>query len=464
MRQSSRVITVMLLASALAAAMAASAWAKDAVYPGAKARELVIERGFSPEAANCIKCHSTKMPGVVEGWKTSRMSHAGISCYDCHVVESASPMASQCEGLKGTKTYISAMVSSKTCSRCHPQEVEQFLKSGHAELSSAAVMEPKNAGLLKLQFHYEGAGFMTAQKFEWNTGTPKGATPEQIAPRASGCQMCHGTTVELGPDNKPINNTWPGGVGTRYPDGSIGTCTVCHTRHKFSIADARKPEACGACHLGPDHPNIEIYSESKHGQNYLMHGDEWTFDSPPETWEPGDYTAPTCAVCHMSGIGELTTTHNVQERLKWDLMHTKSVVRSKERGDGVAGEANMKKVCANCHGPTHIAAQRSVLDDAVGLYNIYWDKAMAMQNDLKEKKLLGADPWQDGFQELAYYLWHHTGRRARQGAAMNAPDYAHWHGFFQVFQVYQDMEAIYKFRIKNNKMEELSTVMSSAPY
>ncbi|MBW2571829.1 MAG: hypothetical protein JRE61_05560 [Deltaproteobacteria bacterium] len=53
-----------------------------------------------------------------------------------------------------------------------------------------------------------------------------------------------------------------------------------------------------------------------------------------------------------------------------------------------------------------------------------------MKAELKEKGLLGKDPWQDGFQELMYYLWHHVGRRARQGAAMNAPDYAHWHGFF----------------------------------
>jgi hypothetical protein len=166
----------------------------------------------------------------------------------------------------------------------------------------------------------------------------------------------------------------------------------------------------------------------------------------------------------MSGIGELATTHNVQERLKWDLMHTKSVVRSGDRGDGVKGEQNMKKVCANCHGPSHIKSQRDTLDYSVALYNKYWDGAAKMKADLKAKGLLGKDPWKDGFQELMYYLWHHTGRRARQGAAMNAPDYAHWHGFFQMFQVYQDMEAIYNYRIKNKKIEDLSTVMSSAPY
>ncbi len=105
-------------------------------------KELVIKRGFTKDALQCIECHAGKMSGVVEGWKSSRMSHAGVSCYDCHVVDKSSPMASQCEGVKGTDTFISPMVSSKTCSRCHPQEVEQFLKSGHADLASGAVTSP----------------------------------------------------------------------------------------------------------------------------------------------------------------------------------------------------------------------------------------------------------------------------------------------------------------------------------
>jgi len=429
-------------------------------------KELVIKRGLTPEARGCIECHAKKTPGIAESWKHSGMGHASISCYDCHVVEKNSPMASQCEGVKGTDTFISPMVSSKTCSRCHPQEVEQFLKSGHAKLAGMPVCDPKklDGKFLGLMYQNEGAAFMDGKKLELDGTTPKGMPGYNRAARASGCQMCHGTQVELGPDNKPINETWPGGVGTRYPDGSIGTCTVCHTRHKFSLADARKPEACGACHLGPDHPNIEIYFESKHGQQYLSHGDDWRYDSAPDAWEPGDYTAPTCATCHFSGIGELATTHCVNERLKWDLVHKKSVIRSGVRGDGEKGEEKMKKVCANCHGKTHIDVQRKTLDNAVALYNKYWDGAVKMEADLKAKGLLKKDPWKDGFLELQYYLWHHTGRRARQGAAMNAPDYAHWHGFFQVFQVYKDMEDIYNFRIKNNKIEELSTVMSTAPY
>jgi len=104
-----------------------------------------------------------------------------------------------------------------------------------------------------------------------------------------------------------------------------------------------------------------------------------------------------------------------------------------------------------------------MLDNSVALYNKYWAGAVKMKKELADKNLLGPDPWKDGFTELMYYLWHHTGRRARQGAAMNAPDYAHWHGFFQVFQVYQDMEAIHAYRLKTGKIEELSHVMSSGP-
>ncbi len=414
-------------------------------------KELVIKRGMSPEAAKCVECHSKKTPGIVESWKKGKMAHASVSCFDCHVVEKSSPMASQCSGIKGSNIYISPMVSSKTCSRCHPQEVEQFLKSGHAKLASFPVVEKKKT--LNLMYHLEGAEFIGNSR----------SNSSNMASRAAGCQMCHGGQVELGPDHKPIKNTWPGGVGTRYPDGSIGTCTVCHTRHQFSVEEARKPEACASCHLGPDHPDIEIYMESKHGQIFATQGETWEWDSAPDAWQPGDYTAPTCATCHMSGIGELTTTHNINERLKWDLVHPKSVIRSGERGNGEKGAKLMRKVCANCHGPTQMQKEINTLDDAVALYNFYWDGAVKMKKELAAKGLLGKDPWADGFQEIMYYLWHHAGRRARQGAAMNGPDYAHWHGFFQIFQMYKDLQQIYNYRMKHNKIEEPSTVMSTGP-
>ncbi len=97
-------------------------------------------------------------------------------------------------------------------------------------------------------------------------------------------------------------DTWPNtGIGRLNLDGSQGSCSACHSRHDFSPRRARQPENCGKCHLGPDHPQKEIYEESKHGVAFRDLKDHMNLDA--HTWVLGkDYTqAPTCATCHMSG-------------------------------------------------------------------------------------------------------------------------------------------------------------------
>ena len=66
-------------------------------------------------------------------------------------------------------------------------------------------------------------------------------------------------------------------------------------RHDFSPRRARQPENCGKCHLGPDHPQKEIYEESKHGVAFRDLKDKMNLDA--DDWVLGeDYTqAPTCA-------------------------------------------------------------------------------------------------------------------------------------------------------------------------
>ena len=282
------------------------------------------------------------------------------------------------------------------------------------------------------------------------------------APGETGCMQCHGTEILLDENNRPTAETWPNmGMGNVYPDGSTGNCSTCHTRHKFSIVEARKPNACASCHLGPDHPNIEIYENSKHGHIYLTDSEDWIWDSAPDTWEPGDYRAPTCATCHMSGIGELNTTHNITERLYWNLWAKRSEVRNSEDvmspllGDGEAGREKMKLVCNSCHSALHTEGFFAQGDKAVNLYNeAYYDTAEAWRAELAEKELLKDNPWTDEFQIVYYYLWHHEGRRARQGAMMGAPDWAHWHGFFELQQDLYKLEAIYDKRIETGQIEE----------
>lgn len=406
-------------------------------------KTLKIDRSMVDQASECITCHSEKQPGVVNDWRKSRHGHVGVSCLDCHQVEKDSPMAAQhCPGVKGTETYVSVLVTPKTCSRCHPVEVKEFSESGHVR---AAVQIIPKEGLDALKNIHEGQ-----QHPEFMGG-----------PNETGCMQCHGETIVLDENRRPTPETWPNsGIGTIWPDGSIGNCTVCHTRHQFKISESRKPDACASCHLGPDHPNIEIFENSKHGHIYKTEGHTWNYESAPGAWEPGDYRAPTCAVCHMSGIGDLKTTHNVSARLKWNLWGKSSQLRdstdpfSPLTGDHEKGRTAMKSVCLNCHSSTLVEGFFMQADKQIELYNeAYWKPAKKMHDELEANGLLGENPWKDAFQISFYHLWHHEGRRMRMGAAMGSPDYAHWHGSFEVMQRLYELEEIYKARMESGKIE-----------
>ena len=65
-------------------------------------------------------------------------------------------------------------------------------------------------------------------------------------------------------------------------DGTIGNCTSCHTRHTSSVRIARLPCTCGQCHMGPDHSQIEIYEESKHGVMFQAQEHLLNLDAPPK--------------------------------------------------------------------------------------------------------------------------------------------------------------------------------------
>jgi uncharacterized protein YcgL (UPF0745 family) len=87
---------------------------------------------------------------------------------------------------------------------------------------------------------------------------------------------------------------------------------------------ARKPHTCSQCHKGPDVPIYKIYQVSKHGNIYSSIGKEWDFDQVP--WTVGkDFTAPTCATCHVSLIvneeGDIVAarTHQMNNRLPWRM-------------------------------------------------------------------------------------------------------------------------------------------------
>jgi hydroxylamine dehydrogenase len=296
-----------------------------------------------------------------------------------------------------------------------------------------------------------------AEVVEGHTAFMDGANPAA----ASGCWQCHGSRVQvLTDDNGEVvfddrgvlqldPKTWPNtGMGRINLDGSKGSCTACHNRHHFSIAQARQPENCGKCHMGPDHPQLEIYNESKHGINYHAHREKMNLDAQP--WVVGvDYSAaPTCATCHMSATPDQQVTHDVGDRISWTLrpkvsqkIDASALAKFKAAGEPVPEDfltwemrrKNMQDVCYQCHTKGYVGNFYQQYDNMVHLYNEKFGKpALALMNLLKATGLLTPVSFDEKIEWTFFFLWHHEGRRARMGASMMGPDYTQWHGNFEV--------------------------------
>jgi hypothetical protein len=403
-------------------------------------KEYRIVRSVSEDAQRCIDCHAVQSKGIVADWAASRHGHANISCLDCHAAGPADTDVSK-KHLMLEKTPVSVIVSPKDCSRCHPAEAAQYARSKHANT-------------LELIWKID----------PWlNDGM------NNSIERQTGCYHCHGSIVKV--ENGTFStDTWPNvGVGRINPDGSRGSCSSCHTRHKFSLAEARKPEACGQCHLGPDHPQIEIYEESKHGAIYHAEGDSWNWNAAAGMWTPGvDYRAPTCSVCHMSGVGKVATTHDVTERLAWETQAPLTVRPSEfkpwpAKTDWQTERRKMETICLECHSPAWTKGHFERLDEAVANYNDNYFKPMKkLVDELYEKKLLSKEKNLDEQLEIDMYeLWHNEGRRARFGAAMMAPDYAWWHGFYELKKRCMIIEEQVEQLLKNGESAKVFEVKSS---
>jgi nitrate/TMAO reductase-like tetraheme cytochrome c subunit len=421
----------------------------------------------------CVACHQNQNRALYMEWERSSHAGAGVGCLDCHAAD-----AEDVDAWAHAGTHVSVLVTPKDCSNCHAAQFDEFTTSHHAKAGEILasldnVLAEKVAGL-----------------------------PDNKADAVNGCWQCHGSIIkyqrdesgevrrdELGrPQLDP--DSWPNsGMGRLNPDGSKGSCHACHSRHAFEAKLARNPENCGKCHMGPDHPQIEVYEESKHGIAFHANKEHMALDS--KSWVLGkDYSAaPTCATCHISGYmtpdGEVQGgTHDVGDRISWtlrpvissklnqvvyqdgfkeDFPHTRElpaigdVVSTSEKVvvdeqmvtqavDRTVKEivtwqerrAAMQAVCKNCHNTTYIENFYHQFDSLVELYNEKFARpAQKFMNDLKADGVLNPDaPFEHEVQWVFWELWHHEGRRARHGASMMGPDYTHWHGMYEVSKHY----------------------------
>ena len=384
---------------------------------------------ISENTQACLECHRAIFPGIVEDWKKSRMawttpkaaksmislkrrvsfdsipdhlSDVSVGCAECHMMNpSEHPDTFDHNGYA-----VHVVVTPEDCAVCHPEERRQY---GENIMSHAYGNLKHNAVYSDLVRQVNGV-------HTFNEGKISVQDPDEET-LANSCFYCHGTVVEKtgmetrntvhGPMEFPVFSGWPNqGVGRINPDESKGSCAACHTRHQFAIQMARKPATCSECHKGPDVPGYKVYEVSKHGNIYAAMGGAKTWDFTNVPWTVGeDFSAPTCATCHVSllvdGDGKIIVrrTHRMNDRLAWRIMgliyahpQTKSPdttiitnsaglpLPTELTGEPVdkflIDEAEQKKrqdtmkgICLTCHSEPWVEGQYALLEYAIEMNN-----------------------------------------------------------------------------------------------
>ena len=364
---------------------------------------------FVRATGKCATCHRRETSAVVHQFERSEHAKHGVSCLDCHhAVEGQERQAHR-------GFTIAKHLTAKNCSECHSTEYTQFLRSRHAAPAWAAV---------------SGARDFTAEQIAFAEKYHKGAVERPANPLAIaegesainvGCLGCHD-------------------IGKPNADGSIGTCTDCHARHSSSVALAREPETCGQCHMGPDHSQLEIYGESKHGVLYNAQHADMNLAAAPKALTTADMSVPTCSTCHLSGLDGLNVTHDTTERLSYWLF----AAVSDKRPTYQQGQDAMKETCLKCHARSQVEKFYQEAEGVVADTNEKINEAVALMKSLREDGILTDTPFDEPIEFVYFDLWHYYGRTAKHGAFMGGADFVQWHGNYELLLKMTEMKQIAK--------------------
>jgi hydroxylamine dehydrogenase len=364
----------------------------------------------------CVTCHKEATPGIVDQLSHSAMASAEVTCRDCHEVKADYPGAVEHEG-----SYVLAAPTTTMCQKCHEAEVAQYYQSRHSLPAYVAVAGSKDLSpALMAMYQAIPEGSFAPDKARNAIAALEGSA---ITPFA--CENCHS-------------------IGAPAADGSVGRCEKCHIRHEFSLAQARKPETCNNCHIGPDHPQWEIYQESAHGILYATNGSTWNWNAEPGNLTVTDFPAPTCALCHISGFGTNGTTHDVGDRLSWFLFAS----LSQQRPNWQDNRTRMQSVCFECHNKTFITNMYTAADAATQQVNTWVQQANDLIAPLQNQGLINTNNFDEPIDFTYFNLWHYWGRTTKFGLWMQGPDYSQWHGAYPLMQTMADLRAMVNAKLQ----------------
>jgi hydroxylamine dehydrogenase len=392
------------------------------------------------DAATCMPCHAQLNPVIVQQFAGSAMGKPGtqnpqvvnparqFGCAVCHGTDHDQIMASK------------GRVPEATCGGCHMQIYQEAVTDvGHS--------------------YGPGPGALGVN-WERNIGVPHyKQMPRKVM--EMGCDACHAQAGAT--DAKYWSDREQKYVDTSslpYRNG----CMACHTRHAFNLTEARKPEACYTCHMGPDHPNYEAYMSSKHGSIFAARGAGWDWAVP---MAQSQYETPTCAYCHMvyaDSAGLRTVSHNMTRKIVWGMglqAAGGSLIDLTLRPENQAKRNEMVRVCIRCHSEDKargylasadahkLAGDALVVEARDILTGLYRDKLIAPSHAQASAGLLpgphfSAVELPDGgathsptslFYDVSpverdyFDMFFFSALKSYKGAFHMSPDYAWWYGY-----------------------------------
>jgi len=462
---------------------------------------------LSEASQECMDCHVSITPGIVADWQRSRharispamglkaeesarrisvdqvpaeLADVAVGCAECHTARADA----HGDTFEHNGYEVHLVVSPGDCATCHPVEAGQYDQN----LMARAYDNLKNNPLYQVQEK------SIIDRPDFAHGKMAYAPANDLT-RAETCYACHGTKIDivgtelrdtdLGEMEFPRLSGWPNqGVGRMNPDGSRGSCTACHTRHGFALEMARKPHTCKQCHVGPDVPAYKVYSASKHGNIYSSMSRHFDFNAVP--WTVGrDFTAPTCATCHISMLADgdgnelVGRSHQMTDRLPWRLFgliyaHPQpkspdtTVIRNTvgisaptdfkgnfatayliDEEEMARRTATMQAVCLSCHGRAWVGGHFQRLDNAIAETNHFVRASTGIMEAIWEAGLARPDNPMDEIIEKKWMdTWLFYGNTIRFASAMaGGGDYGVYAGGrYQLNQRITELEAWYQER------------------
>ncbi len=155
--------------------------------------------------------------------------------------------------------------------------------------------------------------------------------------------------------------------------------------------------------MGPDHSQIEIYNESKHGIMFAAQRNLLNLDASPKTLTTRDMFVPTCATCHMSGING---PQGDAQSFRPAWLYLADAVTT-HRPNYLQAQINMKQVCTQCHTQARIDRVYAQGEEVINSTNAKVLAAKDIMDGLRKDGTLTGPPFTHTIDFTYFNLWHY---------------------------------------------------------